>query len=183
MTYYLDCSYRDIEDWLLVSDTICRSLDLQEVPDHTTLCRAFHRLDIRLLRAMQRLLLQEAIMKEAVMGVASTGFRTDQASAYYSFRNGDPKRIGSRVPVPSELPANSSLASVPVMDVIKILYCSRACAVNLDRTESEIMYFWQMQDWLAGKSNSEILFHLCEGTGRFGPQKESLVLNWLRRHA
>ena len=92
MTYYLDCSYRDMEDWLLVSDTICHSLDLQEVPDHTTLCRAFHRLDIRLLRAMQRLLLQESTMKEAVIGVDSTGFRTDQASAYYSSRNGRPKK-------------------------------------------------------------------------------------------
>ena len=92
MTYYLDCSYRDMEDWLLVSDTICRSLDLQEVPDHTTLCRAFHRLDVRLLRAMQRLLLQKAAMKETVIGVDSTGFRTDQASAYYSFRNGRPKK-------------------------------------------------------------------------------------------
>jgi IS5 family transposase len=92
ITYYLDCSYRDMEDWLLVSDTICRSLDLQEVPDHTTLCRAFHRLDVRLLRAMQRLLLQKATMKEVVIGVDSTGFRTDQASAYYSFRNGRPKK-------------------------------------------------------------------------------------------
>ncbi len=64
MTYYLDCSYRDMEDWLLVSDTICHSLDLQEVPDHTTLCRPFHRLGIRLLRAMQRLLLQKAAMKK-----------------------------------------------------------------------------------------------------------------------
>lgn len=60
ITYYLDCSYQDMEDWLLVSDTICRSLDLQEVPDHTTLCRAFHQLDICLLRAMQRLLLQKS---------------------------------------------------------------------------------------------------------------------------
>lgn len=64
MTYYLDCSYRDMEDWFLMGDTICHSLDLREVPDHTTLCRAFHRLGIRLLRAMQRLLLQKAAMKK-----------------------------------------------------------------------------------------------------------------------
>ena len=69
MTFYLDCSYRDMEDWLLVSDKIYHALELQEVPDHSTLCRAFHRLDIRL-----------------------SGFRTDQASAYYSFRNGRPKK-------------------------------------------------------------------------------------------
>lgn len=92
MTFYLDCSYRDMEDWLLVSETICRLLNLQEVPDHTTLCRAFHKLDIRLLRALQRLLLQRMRLKEVAMGIDSTGFRTDQASAYYSFRNGRPKK-------------------------------------------------------------------------------------------
>lgn len=92
MTFYLDCSYRDMEDWLLVSETICRLLNLQEVPDHTTLCRAFHKLDIRLLRALQRLLLQRLRLKEVAMGIDSTGFRTDQASAYYSFRNGRPKK-------------------------------------------------------------------------------------------
>ena len=92
MTFYLDCSYRDMEDWLLVSDKICRSLDLQEIPDHSTLCRAFHRLGIGYLRAMQRLLLQKAHLEEMVVGLDSTGFRTDQASAYYSFRNGRPKK-------------------------------------------------------------------------------------------
>lgn len=92
MTFYLDCSYRDMEDWLLVSDRICRSLNLQEIPDHTTLCRAFHKLGIGLLRSLQRLLLDRMRLKEFAIGIDSTGFRTDQASAYYSFRNGRPKK-------------------------------------------------------------------------------------------
>jgi len=92
MKFYLDCSYRDMEDRLLVSDKICHSLELQEIPDHSTLCRAFHRLDIRVLRGMQRLLLQKATIQEAAIGIDSTGFRTDRASAYYSFRNGRPKK-------------------------------------------------------------------------------------------
>jgi IS5 family transposase len=92
MTFYLDYSYRDMEDWLLVSDRICQSLDLQDIPDHSTLCRAFHRIGIVGLRAMQRLLLQQAHLKETIVGIDSTGFRTDQASAYYSFRSGRPKR-------------------------------------------------------------------------------------------
>lgn len=41
---------------------------------------------------MQRLLLQQANLEEAVVGIDSTGFRTDQASAYYSFRNGRLKK-------------------------------------------------------------------------------------------
>jgi hypothetical protein len=97
MTFYRDCSYRDMEDWLLVSNKICHALGLQEVLDHSTLCRAFHRLDIRLMRGMQRLLLQKANLQEGAIGIDSTGFRTDQASAYYSFRNGRPKkRLGQR---------------------------------------------------------------------------------------
>jgi transposase len=92
MTFYLDYSYRDMEDWLLVSDRICHSLDLHEIPDHSTLCRAFHRMDVRLLRALQRLLLQKMNVKETIIGIDSTGFSTDQASAYYSFRNGRPKK-------------------------------------------------------------------------------------------
>ena len=92
MTFYLDCSYREMEDWLLVCDKICRSLDLQEIPDHSTLCRAFHHIGIGVLRAMQRLLLRKANLQEALIGIDSTGFRTDQASAYYSFRSGKPKR-------------------------------------------------------------------------------------------
>jgi hypothetical protein len=91
-TFYLDYSYRDMEDWLLVSETICRKLDLGEVPDHSTLCRAFHKLDIGHLRALQRLLLQRMSLKEEAIGIDSTGFRTDQASAYYSFRNGRSKK-------------------------------------------------------------------------------------------
>jgi hypothetical protein len=92
MTFYLNYSYRDMEDWLLVSNTICRSLDLSDVPDHTTLCRAFHNLDIGCLRALQRIGLQKVTLKELTLSVDSTGFRTDQASAYYSFRNGRPKK-------------------------------------------------------------------------------------------
>lgn len=92
MTFYLNFSYRDMEDWLLVSDTICRSLHLKAIPDHTTLCRAFHKLSIGLLRSLQRLLLERMQLKEFAIGIDSTGFRTDQASAYYSFRNGRPKK-------------------------------------------------------------------------------------------
>jgi len=85
MTFYLDYSYRDMEDWLLVSDKICQSLDLQDIPDHSTLCRAFHRISLVSLQAMQRLLLRQAALKEVIIGIDATGFRTDQASAYYSF--------------------------------------------------------------------------------------------------
>jgi IS5 family transposase len=81
MYFYCGFSYRDMEDWLLVSDTIYRSLHLKAIPDHTTLCRAFHKLSIGLLRFLQRLLLERMQLKEFAIGVDSTGFRTDQVSA------------------------------------------------------------------------------------------------------
>lgn len=90
--FYLDVSYRDMEDWLLVSDRIGHVLGLKEVPDHTTLCRAFHRLKLETLRAMHRLLLRNVNLSENIIALDSTGFRTDQASAYYNFRSGKPKR-------------------------------------------------------------------------------------------
>lgn len=92
LMFYLDYSYRDMEDWLLVSDKICQQLGLREVPDHSTLCRAFQRLGLRQLRAMQALLLRAMSVSETLIALDSTGFRNDQASAYYHFRNGKPKR-------------------------------------------------------------------------------------------
>ena len=96
MTFYLDCNYRDMENWLLVSDRIYRVLDLHEIPDHSTLWRAFHKLNVRLLRALPSFLLQSMCLKEMAIGIDSTGFSTEQASAYYSFRNGRPKKTGSK---------------------------------------------------------------------------------------
>jgi len=90
--FYLNLSYRDMEEWLLVSDHICQVLELAEVPDHSTLCRAFQRLRMAQLRDLQRTLLQALQVSESTIGIDSTGLRLDQASAYYQFRNGKPKR-------------------------------------------------------------------------------------------
>lgn len=92
LMFYLDSSYRDMEEWLLASDKICQRLGLPEVPDHATLCRAFHRLNLSHLRAMHCLLLRSIGVKETIIALDSTGLRTDQSSAYYHFRSGQPKR-------------------------------------------------------------------------------------------
>lgn len=39
LMFYLDISYRDMEEWLLTSDQVCRVLEPPHVPDHTTLQR------------------------------------------------------------------------------------------------------------------------------------------------
>lgn len=92
MTFYLDLSYRDMEEWFWTSEKICKALDLQTIPDHSTLCRAFRKIGIEVIRSLQRLLLGQFTLREVSIGIDSTGFRTDQASAYYSFRNGRPKK-------------------------------------------------------------------------------------------
>ena len=46
---YLDVSYRDCEEWLLATERVCQVLELNEVPDHSTLNLTFQRLtEIRL---------------------------------------------------------------------------------------------------------------------------------------
>lgn len=37
MLFYLDLSYRDMEEWLLATDKVCQALELPRIPDHTTL--------------------------------------------------------------------------------------------------------------------------------------------------
>ncbi len=92
LTFYLNLSYRDMEEWLWASDKICKALNLQSIPDHSTLCRAFRKIGMDILRSLQKLLLSRYTLREVAIGIDSTGFRTDQASAYYSFRNGRPKK-------------------------------------------------------------------------------------------
>lgn len=92
LTFYLDLSYRDMEEWLWTSDKVCRALNLHSIPDHSTLCRTFQKIRIEVLRSLQKSLLNRYKLRELAIGIDSTGFRTDQASAYYSFRNGRPKK-------------------------------------------------------------------------------------------
>src|SRR4051794_37185239 len=45
MTYYLDLSYREMEEWLLASSEVRQVLELENVvPDHSTISRAFKKL-------------------------------------------------------------------------------------------------------------------------------------------
>jgi len=50
-------SYRDMEDWLWTRDKICAVLNIKVIPDRSTLCRAFQKIGIEVLRSMQKSLL------------------------------------------------------------------------------------------------------------------------------
>jgi len=88
LTFYLKLSYRDMEEWLLATDQVRRVLELEKVPDHSTLCRAYGKLRLSDIERMLRELLDSLGVEEEVIAVDSTGFRESQASAYYETRSG-----------------------------------------------------------------------------------------------
>ena len=88
LTFYLDLSYRDAEEWLLASEKVCQVLELAHVPDHSTLSRTFKKLRLSDLTAMKDELLQQMGVEEEVVAGDSTSFRLSPASAYYQTRRG-----------------------------------------------------------------------------------------------
>jgi hypothetical protein len=88
LTFYLDMSYRDTEEWLLASDQVCTVLGLAHVPDHSTLSRTFKKLkQSDWDQLLARLLAQMEVSEEAI-AADSTSFRLNQASLHYYNRAG-----------------------------------------------------------------------------------------------
>lgn len=81
-----------MEEWLLACPVICETLGLQQVPDHSTLCRAFQKLALATIRTLEQKLLLLVQPYEEIIAMDSTGFRPDQASAYYQLRCGKLRR-------------------------------------------------------------------------------------------
>lgn len=92
LMFYLNKSYRDMEEWLLATDQVRQVLELTEVPDHTTLYRTYRRLRIKHWDGLHRRLLDQAGVQESVIAVDTTGFRPTQASPYFEDRRGRPYR-------------------------------------------------------------------------------------------
>lgn len=88
LMYYLDFSYRDMEEWLLASDQVCLALDLPRIPDHTTLQRTYKKLHMLDFEKMKNQLLDENGVEEEGIASDSTGFSPGQASLYYQTRTG-----------------------------------------------------------------------------------------------
>src|SRR5262249_16344162 len=90
MAFYMDLSYRDMEEWLLASSEVRTVLELQSVPDHSTLSRTYKKMRVSDFDKMKSLLLSELGMEgsESIIAVDSTGFDLTGASAYYQTRRG-----------------------------------------------------------------------------------------------
>lgn len=80
--FYLDLSYRDMEEWLPASDQICRELELSRIPDHTTLQRTYQKLRMPDFEKMKNRFLDENEVDEEGIASDSTGFSPGQASLY-----------------------------------------------------------------------------------------------------
>lgn len=88
LAFYLNRSYRDCEEWLLATDGVRAALELEEVPDHSTLNRTFQRLTKPVLQALLRRLLHALQVRERVLAGDATGYRASNASAYFQTRSG-----------------------------------------------------------------------------------------------
>jgi hypothetical protein len=88
MMFYMDISYRDMEEWLLATDKVCQALELPRVPDHTTLQRTYKKLRNLDFEKMKNQILEEENIEEEVIASDSTGFSPGQASLYYQTRSG-----------------------------------------------------------------------------------------------
>lgn len=88
LMFYLNKSYRDMEEWLLATDKVCQALGLSQIPDHTTLQRTYRKLRKLDFERMKNLLLEEENIQENVIACDSTGFCPGQASLSYQTRSG-----------------------------------------------------------------------------------------------
>jgi hypothetical protein len=88
MTFYLNLSYRDMEEWLLASPPVCETLGLRSIPDHSTLHRTFKRLRRVTLEQLKNQLLDKLGIEEETIATDSTGFTPSQASSYFQARSG-----------------------------------------------------------------------------------------------
>jgi IS5 family transposase len=86
--FYVERSYRDLEEWLLASESICRALGFEQVPHYSTLCRSFQQLTMAQLRLLMRHLLRWLGVSENAMVVDSTGLMMHHASQHYLSRSG-----------------------------------------------------------------------------------------------
>lgn len=88
LMFYVRKSYRDMEEWLLASEAVVKELELKEVPDHSTLNRAYQRMSLKRLESLQRRLLDDLGPEEQGIAQDTTGFSPSQASMHYLARCG-----------------------------------------------------------------------------------------------
>lgn len=89
LMFYLNLSYRDMEELLLGATEIRQGLGLSSsIPDHTTLNRMYHRLRVQQLEAMNHHLLKRLGLKAELVAVDATSYSRSQASLHFATLSG-----------------------------------------------------------------------------------------------
>jgi hypothetical protein len=89
LMFYLRLSYRDMEEWLLATDAVCKELELPHIPNYTTLQRTYAKMrKLDLVRMNETLLNESGGSQEEGIAADSTGFSPGPASSYYQSRSG-----------------------------------------------------------------------------------------------
>jgi transposase len=88
LKFYLNLSYRNTEEWLVASDKVCEALELEEVPDHTTISRMYKKMRMPDFERLNDRLLSQLGMEEEAISIDSTGLSLTEASHYFLTRAG-----------------------------------------------------------------------------------------------
>ncbi len=92
LMFYVDLSYRDMEEWLLATDQVRQALGLRDVPDHTTLYRTFRRVRLTHLDQLRQALLADLKPEEDLLAADATCYQLTNASEYFLTWRGRPHR-------------------------------------------------------------------------------------------
>lgn len=92
LSFYIDKSYRDTEQFLLAAEGVCRVLELKRVPNYSTLSRTYKKLTQadwqRMLEVFLAAVNDGQGVEEAYVAIDSTYFAPTQASLHYITHSG-----------------------------------------------------------------------------------------------
>jgi hypothetical protein len=88
LKFYLNLSYRDTEEWLLASDQVCQVLELEEVPDHSTISRMYKKMRMKDFERLNDRLLSQLEVEEEAISIDATGLSLTEASQHFLTRAG-----------------------------------------------------------------------------------------------
>ncbi|RLB05580.1 MAG: hypothetical protein DRN90_03270 [Thermoproteota archaeon] len=114
-----------MEQWLLATDKVCSVLDLRQVPDHSTLCRAYAKLPKAFLERLLESLLQKLSIQEEFICLDTTGFRETHESAYYLSRAGRMYRFWRKAAYAVGAGSQMILAKGPGSDSVFLAFLKR----------------------------------------------------------
>ena len=84
MKIYTKSTYREIIDFIEVSDVIKKYLRIKKVPHFTTIQKFFKRLPSKQIREINQLILSLNDIKADIIALDGSGFTNDYADKYYA---------------------------------------------------------------------------------------------------